>query len=141
MQPPLAAGFDQPVGDQHLQNVIPARSLPTCGQALGPEPVQLQLSPQQARQCRGRCRRISDSRSRTTEASSADTISHRSSGNKASVRELPASASNTSIALRHTSAWDELISPKYRTCLCTTRPPSSRLFSTRLQERCVLPFF
>src|ERR1700758_2344961 len=46
MQPPLAAGFDQSVGDQHLQNLIPARSLPTRGQALRPEPVELQFSPQ-----------------------------------------------------------------------------------------------
>ena len=53
MQPPLAAGFDQSVGDQHLQNLIPARSLPARGQALRPEPVELQLSPQQARQPTG----------------------------------------------------------------------------------------
>src|SRR3984885_2800004 len=66
---------------------------------------------QQAPHCRGRCRRISEIRSRTTEASSTAT-SQRSSGNKASVRVLHASASNTSIALRHPSACDELISPK-----------------------------
>jgi hypothetical protein len=51
------------------------------------------------------------SRSRTTEASSA-AASQRSSGNRASVRDRPASASNTSIALRQASACDELISPK-----------------------------
>ncbi len=47
MQPPLAAGFDQPIGDQDLQNVIPARPLPARGQAFGPEPIELQVSPQQ----------------------------------------------------------------------------------------------
>src|ERR1700683_4374030 len=46
MQPPLTAGFNQPVGDQDLQNLVPARSLPARGQALGPEPIELQVSPQ-----------------------------------------------------------------------------------------------
>src|SRR5277367_4797278 len=38
-------GFNQPVGDQDLQNVVPARSLPARRQALGPEPIELQVSP------------------------------------------------------------------------------------------------
>src|SRR3981081_4586556 len=46
---------------------------------------------------------MSDSRSRTTDASPA-TASHRSSGKSASVRERPASSSNTSIALRQAAA-------------------------------------
>jgi hypothetical protein len=46
MQPPLTAGFNQPVGDQDLQNLVPARSLPARRQALGPEPIVLQVSPQ-----------------------------------------------------------------------------------------------
>src|SRR5271163_188537 len=130
-------GFNQPVGDQDLQNVVPARSLPARRQALGPEPIELQVSPQPPGQptgphCRGRCKRSSDRRSRTTEESSAR-ASQRSSGNKASVWEPPASTSKTSTALHQVSACDELISPKYRTCRCTTRPPSRRLFSTTLQ--------
>ena len=42
-------------------------------------------------------------------------------------------AVSTSMALRHTAACEELISPKYRTWRCTTRPPATRLFSTTLQ--------
>ena len=53
MQPPLAAGFDQPVGDQDVQDLVPARSLPARGQAFGPEPVELQVPPQEAGQPTG----------------------------------------------------------------------------------------
>jgi hypothetical protein len=53
MQPPLAARRDQPVGDQHLEHMIPSRPLAARGQALGPEPVELQLPPQQPGQPTG----------------------------------------------------------------------------------------
>src|SRR5271154_6284733 len=145
MQPPLAARFNPPIGTRtcrtwsqrvrfrlagkrSAQNRSSCRSRHNCP------------ANQQAPHCRGRCKRSSDSRARTAEELPA-TASQRSGGNKASVWEPPASASITSTALRQVSAWDELISPKYRTCLCTTRPPSRRLFSTTLQYRCVLPFF
>src|SRR5271155_2203741 len=137
MQPPLAARFNQPIGDQDLQNLVPAVRFRLAGKRSAQNRSSCRSrhnrpASQQAPHCRGRCKRRSDRRSRTTEESSA-TASQRSSGNKASVWEPPASASKTSTALRQVSAWDELISPKYRTCLCTTRPPSRRLFSTTLQ--------
>src|ERR1700732_2681770 len=43
--------------------------------------------------------------------------------------------------LRQASSCEELISPKYSTCRCTTRPPATRRFSTTLQVRCSLPSF
>ena len=46
MQPPLAARRDQPIGDQHLQDLIPACLLSARRQAIGPEPIELQLLPQ-----------------------------------------------------------------------------------------------
>ncbi len=48
MQPPFAAGRDEPVGRQHLQHLIPARPLAAPGQAFGPEPVEPQFAPQHA---------------------------------------------------------------------------------------------
>jgi hypothetical protein len=50
VQPPFGPGRDQPVGHQHEQHVIPARSLAAAGKPLVPEPVQLQLFPQRQRQ-------------------------------------------------------------------------------------------
>ena len=50
MQPPFAARRDEPVGRQHLQNVIPARALAARGQTLGPEAVEPQVAPQNPRQ-------------------------------------------------------------------------------------------
>jgi hypothetical protein len=48
MQPPFAARRDEPVGDQHLQHVVPARSFAACRQAFGPETIEMQLAPQDA---------------------------------------------------------------------------------------------
>ena len=48
MQPPFAAGRDEPVGRQHLQHVLPARPLAARRQALGPESVELQFAPKDA---------------------------------------------------------------------------------------------
>ena len=48
MQPPLASRRDQPVGDQHLQHLVPARALAAFRQALGPEAIELKLAPQDA---------------------------------------------------------------------------------------------
>src|SRR5271156_3455839 len=53
MQPPLAARFNQPVSDQDLQNLVPTRSLPARRQALGPEPIEMQVTPQQPGQPTG----------------------------------------------------------------------------------------
>ena len=54
----------------------------------------------------------------------------------ASEPDLP---SNTSIVRHHAARWLSLISPRYSTWRCTTRPPRTRTFSTTLQYRCSLP--
>ena len=46
MQEPLAAGRNQPVGDQHEQDLLPTRALAAGRQARGEEAVELQLLPQ-----------------------------------------------------------------------------------------------
>ena len=43
MQPPFTARIDQSIADQGLQNMLPASSLPTVSQTLGPELIQFQL--------------------------------------------------------------------------------------------------
>src|ERR1700756_4279083 len=43
MQPPFAARINEPVADQGLQNMLPACSLPTVGQTVGPELIEAQL--------------------------------------------------------------------------------------------------
>src|SRR6202022_3602899 len=43
MQPPFAARINESIADQGLQNMLPASSLSTVGQALGPEIIQPQL--------------------------------------------------------------------------------------------------
>ena len=53
MQPPLAAGVDQAVGDQRLQHVQPPCPLPRCGQPGRPEIIQPQLIPHMAGQPAG----------------------------------------------------------------------------------------
>ena len=53
MQPPLAAGLNQPVGDQYQQHLIPPRALAARRQPGRPEAVQLQLLPQLQRQPAG----------------------------------------------------------------------------------------
>ena len=93
---------DQPIGHQNLENLVPARPLSARRQAVGLEPVQLQLAPpltrQPARPPLPRPVSLSaDRQRRTTEASSA-TAAQRSSGNSASVRGSPDAVSNTSIA-------------------------------------------
>jgi hypothetical protein len=75
---------------------------------------------------------MSDRRSCTIELSGV-VAAQRSSGNSASIRECPASASKTSIDLRQEAACEGLISPRYKTWRCTTRPPRRRWFSTTLQ--------
>ncbi len=62
-------------------------------------------------------------------------------GKQRSVRGCAVPASITSIERRHASSWVELISPRYKTWRCTTRPPATRRFSTTLQLRCSLPSF
>ena len=46
MQSPLAARRNQPVGREHLQDLIPPRSFPARRQPIGPEPIKLKLLPQ-----------------------------------------------------------------------------------------------
>ena len=46
VQLPLAARRDQPVRDQHLQDLIPLRAFAARGKAVGPEAVELQRLPQ-----------------------------------------------------------------------------------------------
>src|ERR1700759_982955 len=43
MQPPLAARIKEAIADQGLQNMLPACSLPTVGQTVGPELIEAQL--------------------------------------------------------------------------------------------------
>jgi uncharacterized protein YjbI with pentapeptide repeats len=82
--------------------------------------------------CRGRRRRNSDNLTPTIEAS-ARSPSTRSSGNSDNVRGCAAPSSKTSIDRRHANSCESLISPRYRTCRCTTRLPATRVFSTTLQ--------
>ena len=46
VQPPFTARSNEPVGAQHREHMRPRRALPTVGQPLFPETVQLQLPPQ-----------------------------------------------------------------------------------------------
>src|SRR5260370_7427716 len=46
MQSPLAARRNQPVGREHLQDLIPWRSFPARRQPIGPESIKLKLLPQ-----------------------------------------------------------------------------------------------
>src|SRR5580692_4633014 len=43
MQPPFAPRINESIADQGLQNMLPASSLSTIGQTLGPEIIQAQL--------------------------------------------------------------------------------------------------
>src|SRR5712671_3897980 len=63
------------------------------------------------------------------------------SGNSDSVRGCAAPSSTTAIDRRHANSCVSLISPRYSTWRCTTRPPATRVFSTTLQYRCCLPSF
>ena len=114
MQAPLAARRDEPVGRQHLQHVIPARALATLRQTLGPEAIEPQLAPQNACEpTRPPTAGVGRAASRTiVDGSRRRRTSQRSSGNSATERDRPRSSSNTSIALRQASAFEELISPR-----------------------------
>src|SRR5574337_468251 len=89
---------------------------------------------------RGRRRRNCDRRRRTTESSTPH-ASIRSSANSAIERETSARSSNTSTDLRQARSCEELISPRYSTCRCRTRPPGRRRFSTMRKSGCTLPSF
>src|SRR5580693_8772321 len=144
MQAPFAARRQPAVGDQRTApdpNASPrfreGRLFAAHAQPLRPELIELQLAPQHQRQpaaphCRGRRRRNSDNLTPTTEAS-ASSPSTRSSANSDSVRRRAAPSSKTAIDRRHASSCVSLISPRYSTCRCTTRPPATRVFSTTLQ--------
>jgi hypothetical protein len=45
----------------------------------------------------------------------------------------PAPSSTPSITRHHAACWLSLISPRYKTGRCTTRPPAQRRLSTMLQ--------
>jgi hypothetical protein len=49
------------------------------------------------------------------------------------VRHQATPSSTTAIDRRHANSWVSLISPRYSTCRCTTRPLATRVFSTTLQ--------
>src|SRR6266478_6874736 len=53
MQTPFAARINESIADQGLQNMLPASSLSTIGQTLGPEIIQPQLLVQMAGQPTG----------------------------------------------------------------------------------------
>jgi MarR-like DNA-binding transcriptional regulator SgrR of sgrS sRNA len=81
---------------------------------------------------RGRHNRSSFSRNRTIEASGSNP-SQRSCGNSDSGRGCSAPSSRIAIDLRQASSCESLISPRYSSGRCTTRPPPIRRFSTMLQ--------
>jgi len=129
VQPPLTARIDQPIGCQRLEDQIPTRALAAQRQSLRPEPVQFQLVVEA----------FTPASRRTAVASS--TAVAPSSGNSAIICERGTLTSNTSMLLRHASCWLSLISPRYSSGRCTTRPPLTRRFSTKLQYRWTLPSF
>ena len=79
-----------------------------------------------------------NSLSRTPSASTSST-GIEPAGNKATWRRVPSSC--TSMVLRHASRWLALISPRYSTWRCTTRPSLRRRFSTTFQYSWLLPSF
>ena len=132
-------GANQPIGDQHQQHLIPARALAARPAAArprtdrAPAPATAVSASQHAPHCRGR-------RSRSSRQLQPDDRGVRQQPLAAILRETatacaaaPRRPPNTSIDLRHASSCESLISPRYSTCRCTTRPPPTRLFSTTLQ--------
>ena len=75
---------------------------------------------------------VASAASRTCTTSHSSSGASRSSGNSATCfdRDAP---STTSIERHHAARWLSLISPRYNTWRCTTRPPLTRTFSTTLQ--------
>src|SRR6266850_3775329 len=137
MQPPLAARRQQPVGRQQQQHPVPPRALRLGGsrppQKRSSSSSRHKLSANQhPPHWRGRHNRSSFSRNRTIEASGSNP-SQRSSGNSDSVRGCSAPSSTMAIDLRQASSCESLISPRYSSGRCTTRPPPIRRFSTMLQ--------
>ena len=108
-----------------------------CDVPLGPEPVERQFAPQVHRQPapaplpRPAQPQLGEP-ARTT-AASGRTPSQRSSGNSDRGRGAAAPSSRTAIDLRQASSCRSLISPRYSSGRCTTRPPPTRQFSTMLQ--------
>src|SRR5271170_412892 len=145
VQPPFAARSQQPIAastNSTWSQRVPLRLTPSRSAQNRSRPSSRHSSSasQQAPHCRGRRRRTCDSFSWTIEPSGTSP-SQRSSGNSDSVRGCVVPASITSIERRHASSWLELISPRYKTWRCTTRPRPTRRFSTTLQLRCSLPSF
>jgi hypothetical protein len=68
---------------------------------------------------------------RRTPMASTSSTGIEPAGNSATWRRVPASCNST--VLRHASRWLALISPRYSTWRCTTRPSPQRRFSTTLQ--------
>ena len=69
---------------------------------------------------------------RTCPTSQSSSGASRSSGNSATCFER-CPRSSTSIERHHAARWLSLLSPRYSTWRCTTRPPLTRTFSTTLQ--------
>ena len=94
------------------------------------------MASQHAPHWRGRSRRNSPTRTSIASAASAGMLP---TGNSATWRRaLP---SCTSTVLRQASRWLALISPRYSTWRCTTRPSARRRFSTTFQYWWTLPSF
>ena len=136
MQPPLAAGIDQAVGDQRLQHVQPPCPFPRYRQPRRPEVIQPQLIPQMARQP------ASAPLPRPVQPQTAQPDMHHIAvqrrcrpilGEQRDLSGLLAALVEASIVWHHAARWLSLISPRYSTCRCTVRPPDTRRFSTMLQ--------
>src|SRR6266446_6102779 len=139
VQPPFAARRQQAIGDQYEQHLIPARPLAAHAQPLAPELVQLQLPPQQQRQparaplprpAQPQLRQL-DVDDRGVRQQSFTAVLRKQRQREGLRRAAP--SSKTSIDRHHANSCVSLISPRYSTCRCTTRPPATRVFSTTLQ--------
>ena len=135
VQPPLAARIDQLVARQRLgtsSQRVPWRLGGSRGRQnrSSSRRSQSTSASQHAPHWRARRSRSPLSSIRTTSQSNSGTS--RSAGNSATGLE-PDSPHNSSIDRHHAARWLSLISPRYRTWRCTTRPSGLRQFSTTLQ--------
>ena len=136
VQPPLAAGVDQAVGNQRLQHVQPPRPLPRCGQPRRPEIIQPQLIPHMTGQPAGAPLPW------PVQPQTAQPDMHHIAvqcrclpilGEQRDLSGLLAALVECLDRLAPRSALASLISPRYSTWRCTVRPPDTRRFSTMLQ--------
>ena len=116
MQGPLAAGRNQPVGDEHEQDLFPTRALAAGRQARGEEAVESQLLRQLQAASGDRLTRSAKLEAREAQADDGSIGRRRLaaySGNSAIVCGSGGPVSSkTSIDLRQASSCEELISPR-----------------------------